>query len=140
MGRQKKQVITPDQLCDTIIDCLNLYSDDVVTALPDLVKDTGKYTVQVLKKKAKAAGIGGTKYVNSFSSKVTKETATLTTVTVHSKKYYRLAHLLEKGHWITNQTGQIYGMTEAKPHWKPAEDEATEELGRKIQMKLEGEL
>lgn len=140
MGRPKKQVITPDQLSDTIIECMNLYSDDVVKALPDIVKDTGKYAVKVLKQKAKAAGINGTKYVNSFVSKVTAETPSYVTVTVHSKRYYRLAHLLEKGHTITNQTGQIYGVTQARPHWKPAEEAASEELGKRLSMKLEGEL
>ena len=140
MGRYKKQTITPDQLSDTIIECLNLYSNEVVEALPDIVKDTGKYAVEVLKKKAKDAGIKGNKYVKSFAATVTEESASYVSVTVHSKRYYRLAHLLEKGHTITNQTGQIYGTTQARPHWLPAQEEASKELGKRLTMKLEGEL
>ena len=44
----------------------------------------------------------------------------------------RVGHLLEHGHPIKNQTGQIYGMSQAKPHWEPAEQEAIEALEEKI--------
>ena len=114
------------------------YSDEVIRDMPETTKEAGKTCVKALKSGAKAAGIGGTKYVNSFRSKETRSDSRVTTITVYSSKY-QLAHLLEHGHVIRNRPGgKILGMARAFPHWAEAEEKASEELETKIKMKISG--
>ncbi len=58
------------------------------------------------------------KYAKSWTTKKTEEANNRLVITIHSKKYYRLAHLLENGH-VLRSGGRS---TKAKPHIKPAEE------------------
>lgn len=131
------QVVTPNALCDAVQDIVQVYSDELVAKLPDIVKGAAKTTVKALKKNAES--IGGTKYRSSFKSK--KGRALIsgeTTYTVYSTQY-RLTHLLEHGHVIRNRAGgPVYGMTRAFPHWRPAEQEGIDEIDEKIREAIEG--
>ncbi|MBR4907764.1 MAG: hypothetical protein IKY16_07935 [Bacteroidales bacterium] len=126
-------------LADALNGIIEEYSDEVIRDLPETTKAVGKTCVKTLKAEAKAAGIGGTKYVGSFRSKETRNDSRATTVTVYSSKY-QLAHLLEHGHVVRNRPGgRIVGMARAFPHWAEAEEKASEELEKKIKMKISGE-
>ena len=50
---------------------------------------------------------------------------------IHNEKYYRLTHLLEKGHAKVNG-----GRTRAFPHIKPVEDKCDDELLKNIKKYL----
>lgn len=128
------KTVKPGGLAEAIGDIIKEYSDDVVRAIPDAVKESAKVGVKSLKKHA--AGIGGTKYKGSFKSKKTKSTSSETEYTLYSTQY-RVAHLLEKSHPIRNQTGNVYGMSVPVEHWAPAEQEAIEELEKQIEKKVE---
>ena len=84
-----------------------------------------------------AAGIGGRKYRKSFKDTVTKDTAWITTVEIHSPKHYRLTHLLEFGH-VVKVKGKVVGAARAYPHLATAETEAEELLGKKIAISVKG--
>lgn len=52
-------------------------------------------------------------------------------VSVHNKKHYQLAHLLEKGHAIRSG-GRAVGQARAFPHIAPVEEEAVNNLASNI--------
>lgn len=127
--------IKPEQLGDEIGKILTEYSDDVVRELPDACKDAAKATVKALK--ANASNIGTGRYRSSFKSKKTAGDSSQTTYTVYSTRY-RVAHLLERGHPIRNQPGgRVYGVSAARPHWAPAEEEGAEALEEAIRKAAE---
>lgn len=131
--------VTADGLAGAIKNIVQEYSDEVVRAMPEAVKEAGKECVKILQSEAAAAGIGGSKYKRSFRAKTTKDNSRETTVTVSSTQY-QLTHLLERGHVIRNRPGgRAYGVTRAFPHWAPAEEKASEALEKKIRIKIEGE-
>lgn len=133
-----KMTVTPDGICDAVQDIIKTYSDELVDKLPGIVKDAAKTTLKSLKKNAES--IGGRKYKGSFKSRKERSVSALheTTYTIYSTQY-RLAHLLEHGHVIRNRPGgQIYGVTRAFPHWKPAEEAGIEEMSSKIKEAIEG--
>ena len=131
----KTKTIKPNELADLLNDILGEYADDIAEEVAKAVKETGKETKRALKDKAKAAGIGGDKYVKSFKVKNQNRKLRGVTVGASSTVYNSVSgvgHLLERAHPIKNQTGQIYGMSKAYPHWEPAEQEAVEALDEKI--------
>lgn len=109
------------------------YSDDVVAELPDAVKEAATVGVKALKANASSA-VGGTKYKNSFRKENTGSSSSMTSFTIYSTRY-RVAHLLEHGHVIKNKHG-VYGVTQARPHWAPAEEEAIKALEDAIEKKI----
>ena len=127
--------VAPNQLGAEVENLLKEYSDDVIRKMPDAVKEVTTDTVKSLKAKAGEL-FKGTKYNKSFKSKKQSTTASGTKYVIYSTEY-RLAHLLEKGHVIKNQTGKTYGVTKARPHWAPAEKEAAEALEKKLTEGIE---
>lgn len=130
-----RKTVSPGGLTDAIEGIIKEYTDEVVRALPDAVKQSAKECVKALKSNA-ASAVGGTVYKGSFKSKKTSDSYGLTEYTVYSTKY-RIAHLLEHGHVIKNQTGRVYGVTAARPHWAPAEEVASKALEEAISKKVE---
>lgn len=121
-------------LSNAVGEVLKQYSDEVVEAMPDAVKKAAKVGLKSLRSHAKAA-VGGTRYNSSFKSKTTNNSPRTPEITLHSTRY-QVAHLLEHGHVIRNQYG-VYGITSARPHWAPAEQDAIEALEDEIQKKVE---
>ena len=132
----KNITISPNQLGAQVQSIVQQYSDDLVKKMPDLVKEAAQDTVKDLKRRASGL-VGGTKYNRSFKSKkLATSDSSKTEYTIYSTEP-QFAHLLEKGHWVKNQTGQTYGMTKARAHWGPAEEDANEALEQKIREKIE---
>ena len=113
------------------------YGEEVGQSVKEDVKDIGKETVRLVHQNIDAAGIGGRKYRKSFKDTVTKDTAWITTVEIHSPKHYRLTHLLEFGH-VVKVKGKVVGAARAYPHLATAETEAEELLGKKIAISVKG--
>lgn len=118
----------------TVGKILKEYADDVIEAMPDAVKKASKVTLKSLRANA-AAKIGGTKYKTSFKAKTTNNSKNRMEITVYSSRY-QVAHLLEHSHAIRNQYG-AYGMSVAKPHWAPAEQDGIEALEKEIERKVQ---
>lgn len=131
----KNTKVKPGQFGEALNDAIKQYSDAVVESLPDAVNAAAKKALKTLKSEAKSK-IGGKTYVSSFKSKKTQSDSNITEYTLYSTRY-RVAHLLEHGHVVRNQTGRVYGVTSAKPHWAPAEDAGIKELEEQIQKKVE---
>ena len=122
--------ISPDQLGDELQKILKEYSDQVIEEMPNLVMTRASATVKELKKEAGKL-FGGQKYNRSFKSKKLSGSASKTNYVIYSTEA-RLTHLLEKGHAIKNQTGMVYGTTQARPHWATAEEHAVDGLEKDI--------
>ena len=120
--------VSVDQMAQTIMDGLLEYAE--------LATDDMKVAVKKAGNKAKSdvqagAPVDTGKYKKSWAVKTTKENANALEVTVHSKKRYQLAHLLEFGHAKRNG-----GRTRAFPHIAPAESAAAELLEREVEAAL----
>lgn len=95
------------------------YAQDQTDKLIDAVKDVAQETVEELKKTSpKNTGT----YARSWKQETVHENKFGARVVVYNKKY-QLTHLLEYGHVKRNG-----GRTQAKPHIKPAEEEAVKKV------------
>lgn len=107
---------------------LDKYGEDVSVRLKLAVKEAGKLAGEEIKANApKAKG----DYAKSWGLKVVREDSSHIEVSVHSKKRYYLAHLLEYGHAKAGG-GRVSG----KSHIKGAEDKAAEFLDQKLKEVL----
>ena len=117
-----------DQMSHVIMEGLQEYADLATEDMKAAVKKAGnkaKSDVQA------GAPVMTGKYKKSWVVKTTKENANAMEVTVHSRKRYQLAHLLEFGH--AKRGG---GRTRAFPHIAPAEEAAAELLEREVEAAL----
>lgn len=117
-----------DRLADTVMKGLMEYKDLAADVLKTDVEKAAKTVKSQIE--ATAPKRTGT-YAKSWASKKTKETADSIEYTVHSRKRYRLTHLLENGH--AKRGG---GRVRAIPHIAPAEQVGAEQLLRDIERDL----
>ena len=122
---------TAAQLPEVVNSIFKEYLEDVSTSVKDDVIETGKAGRKLLKAHASAAGIGGTRYIGSFTSTVEKNSFYVTSVTLHNK-LYQLTHLLENGHYIVYMGHPTGRRTREFPHFAPAEAEINKLLEQKI--------
>lgn len=133
----KNQTVKLDGLTDAINAAISQYSDDLIRDMPEVVKEAAQETVKELKSKAGSL-FKGTKYPKSFKTKKKTGPNGTTTYTVYSTEY-RIAHLLEHGHVVRNQTGKEYGISPAHPHWQPAEEVGIQTLEEKLSETAKGD-
>lgn len=119
-----------DELSKAIEKELTLYMESSTETVKREVKRVATDVKKDISDHARVGRRG--KYAKSWQTKLTDETATSVTVTVHANKNgYNLAHLLEFGH--AKRGG---GRTRAFPHIKPAEQNGIRELERNIRREL----
>jgi len=117
---------------DQLKDILDTYATDVHEKVDNCCMNVAKEGAHKLQQTSpKRSG----KYAKSWA---VKEVAggggvTQSTWVIHNKKYYRLTHLLEKGH--AKRGG---GRVKAYPHIKPVEEWAQNELPKELIDKLGG--
>lgn len=112
-----------DQMSEAIARELQKYGTAVDADVKAAVKKTANTVKKGISSNAPKAIKNGGKYAKSWTATKTDEKSHMLKMVVHSKKYYRLAHLLEKGHATRNG-----GRTRAYPHIKPAEEHGVELL------------
>lgn len=113
--------VKESKLRTSIMSILDDYVEDVSGATQKAIDKTARATVKQLKSyRPDGAGAYGSwdTYLKNWTSTSDKDKYTMKS-TIHNKKKYMLAHLLEKGH---NKQGQPW----AKPyvHIKIADDKA----------------
>ncbi len=118
------------ELSKAIADELTLLQESSTQAVKQAAKETAADIRDDIKSNAPRGRSG--KYAKSWRTRVTEETHTSITYTVHAgPDGYRLAHLLEYGH--AKRGG---GRTKAISHIKPAEERGVQEFENKIRSKL----
>lgn len=117
-----------DDLADLVMDGLREYSELADTAMKKAVRKTA---ASVRKEISENAPKDTGTYAKSWATKKVTENSHKLEVTVHSKKRYQIAHLLEKGHAKRNG-GRVNG----KPHIAPAEENGADLLESLIKKEL----
>ena len=134
----RTQQIQLDELSKTLTDIISEYSDDVIRDMPDIVKEVAKETAKELKTSIDRMFGGSGAYKRSIKTKKLSENGQKVSYAVYSDMVKPLAQWLERSHVIKNQTGKVYGMSQAHPHWEPAEKHAIENLESKLRERAGG--
>lgn len=125
-------IISPEQLQAELGDILQTFAHDVVTLTDEATEQVAKDGARLLTDSSpRRTG----KYAKSWGYKRTKKGVCY----IYNKKYYRLTHLLEKGHRTRYKTGK-YGskaVSLAIPHISRVEDMCQQELPEKIRRGLQ---
>jgi len=114
-------------------DIMDEYSEEVQEVTSETIQRIANETVQTLKSTSPKKPGGGA-YARGWAVK-RADYGTVTGVIVYNRTNGQLTHLLENGHIIRNQSG-TYGRTQAIPHIKPAEEQATRELMNELEKNL----
>lgn len=117
-----------DDMASEIMKGLQEYADLADTAMKNAVRKTA---TEVKKEISSNAPQKSGRYAKSWTTKKTKENSHSLEMTVHSKKRYQIAHLLEHGHAKRNG-----GRVAARPHIAPAEEHGEEMLTSLIEKEL----
>lgn len=120
-----------DDLADTMQRILDGYQEDLVRGINEAGKVAAEECKKLLRQNSpKRFG----RYARSWSVKETPgRPGEPMRYTVYNKKYYRLTHLLEKGH--AKRSG---GRTRAIPHIAPAEETAKEKFIQDVEAAVRG--
>lgn len=118
--------ITPEQLPKAFEEIVSKYSDEIVKASEEVIREAGRKTAAALRNSAATKFKG--KYPGSWT--FTVEGRVNPTAIIYSK-VPGLPHLLEYGH-ATTKGGRVPG----KPHIAPVEKTATESLIREMERAL----
>ncbi len=119
-----------EHLSDEVMKGLKEYAKLSTDSMKAAVKKAGNEVKSDISQNApKRTG----RYAKSWTLKKTRETSDSLELVVHSPTRYRIAHLLEFGH-AKRGGGRVSG----KPHIKPAEEKAIENLEKEITKALGG--
>lgn len=129
-----------DNLEKEIVATLKEYAGATDEIVDKAVTETAKEAVNKLKK-SNPPGSGQygswSKYNKSWKVMQTKTDKRYNKkATVHNQKFYRLTHLLEKGHALV-AGGRKQGDTRAFEHIAPVADKAEDELMKRIKKGIE---
>lgn len=116
-------------LSDEIMKSLKEYAEITSDKVKSAVKTAGETAVSEIKNNAPC---NKGRYAKSWSVKATKENSDLLVLTVYSRDYYRLTHLLEYGHAKRNG-----GRVPAQPHIAVAEEKSVKKLEEEIKAAAE---
>ena len=111
-------MIKPDQLTSEITKQLAGYAEQLKADLGDVFDEGASKALTEIKTASQNAGFEDRNYSKGWTKVVQLNKVTgIYHATIHNRKYYRLTHLLEKGHAKTNG-----GRTRAFPHIGPTQD------------------
>lgn len=108
----------PDQLTTEIQNQLAGYAEQLKADLGEVFDEVASKALTEIKTASQNAGFEDRNYSKGWTKVVQLNKVTgIYHATIHNRKYYRLTHLLEKGHAKTNG-----GRTRAFPHIGPTQD------------------
>ena len=118
----------PEDLAAEIVKAVGDYTNSVTKGVKNDVRAVAKQCRDEIKEKSPVRPGGGS-YKKGWSQKTSYETTNDLRITVYNRTDYQLAHLLENGHAKVNG-----GRVEGKPHIRPAEQRAEEELTKRVKV------
>ncbi|GAA6514555.1 HK97 gp10 family phage protein [Phocea massiliensis] len=123
-----------DNLSKAVMDILEGYSTEVAEEVKEACRQVAQQAKKdIVLKSPKRTG----EYAKGWKVKKEFEDIDNVRFRVYNPKHYQLTHLLEYGHTIKNGTGRTFGETKARPHIRPAEQMAKQELPRKVKEAIE---
>ena len=121
--------MTIDKLSAEVKKKLEIYREELNGNVSEVFEEIADEALAEIKNQSQNAGFNDRRYSKGWAKTVKKDRVTgHYHVTVYNKKYYRLTHLLEKGHALKKG-----GRTRAFPHIAPTQDK----MDRLIVKKLE---
>lgn len=107
-----------DGLSKEVMKQIDLYRAMLNENISEVFEDLADRGEKEIKSRSQSAGFNDRVYSKSWTKRVTKNPVTgIYGVTIYNKKYYRLTHLLEKGHMKLSG-----GRTTAYPHIGPTQE------------------
>ena len=125
--------ISPDQLSDTILEILKDYGDEALEVQQRVAEEVANEGADELI--STKATPNDRKYHRGWNVTVKKARLGVT-ATIHNKKYYRITHLLEKGH-VLRRGGRQIGEVQAFEHISPVEKKVVKEYEDRLKEELE---
>ena len=123
--------ISVDSLADAVMKQMTEYRNLATDQMKKAVKKAGKTVQSEIEARAP---VRTGRYAASWESKTTSESSYRIEVTVSSKSWGRLSHLLENGHAKRGGKGRV----RAFPHIGPAEEIGEAQLKSDIMNALKG--
>lgn len=125
-------MIKPDQLTVEVTKQLSGYAEELKADLGDVFETMANTALNEIKTASQTAGFDDRRYSKGWVKAVQLNKVTgIYHATIHNRKYYRLTHLLEKGHAKTNG-----GRTRAFPHIAPTQDKIDRLLVEEIEQAI----
>jgi len=125
-------MIKPDQLTIEVTKQLSGYAEELKADLGDVFEMMANTALNEIKAASQTAGFDDRRYSKGWVKEVQLNKVTgIYHATIHNRKYYRLTHLLEKGHAKTNG-----GRTRAFPHIAPTQDKIDRLLVEEIEQAI----
>lgn len=120
-------------------DVLAEYGNEVYTVAEYAVDQTAKECVDKLKavKKFNPGRNPSGLYSSSWMTTVIPSARLKVKRVVHNEQWYRLTHLLEKGHVSRNGTGRTFPPVKAYPHIAPVNDWAADRVRELVRSAFE---
>lgn len=116
-------------LTNAVMNEVNLYREELQGQISNVFEDVADEALSEIKNQSQNAGFKDKRYSKGWAKTLKRNKLTGSyQITIYNKKYYRLTHLLEKGHAKVNG-----GRTRAFPHIAPTQDK----MDRLIVAKLE---
>ena len=134
-GSMSKAVQTPVEKFSHILDItLEAYADEVFILTQGVIDAIGKEGAKAVSANAKKAVHSRTYHKGwTYSSQRPKNHHKReTTGVIYNQTEYRLAHLLERSHVMSNGTNRNFGMSKAHPHIEPVEQEIIDKISDKL--------
>lgn len=128
--------VTPDQLDNAIAEILEEYAGDLTENLNRVSKEIADYGRQELAEKARASGLKGRKYFNSFRVDLLSRSE-FGNIYVIKSTQYRIAHLLEHGHVVVSHGKYTGKRTRAFHHWSYVEQDTSKKLEQAVKDQIE---
>lgn len=124
--------ITIEKLTDTLLKELNSYKVQLLDGIDEVYENISVTALKDIKSESENAGFDNKVYSKGWTKTVKKNRATgKIGVTIYNKKYYRLTHLLEKGHALRNG-----GRTRAFPHISKTQAKMDELIIQKLKERI----
>lgn len=120
-----------DNLASELAEAMAEYSDEVMDHVKGAVRETARECVKVLR--ATSPQRSG-RYAKGWKARSAYDGRFDVRMEVYNKPDYQLTHLLEHGHANFNGGGRTPG----QPHIAPAEEQAAQMLGKKVELAIDG--